>query len=173
MARELHAKEADTTLLGSYKQRIERFYREKNRVPEDYKQRALKFLEAVPDTPRCVHGDLHIGNIITDGERDLWIDVGEFAYGAPEWDLSLIWTMCNNMGAERADYLFHLTPEMMKAHWNIFFPAYLGTTDPQAIDEATKRLLPFYASKVPYVYDMAYHGPMPDESFQRLIKLLG
>ena len=81
--------------------------------------------------------------------------------------------MCNNMGAERADYLFHLTPEMMKAHWNIFFPAYLGTTDPQAIDEATKRLLPFYASKVPYVYDMAYHGPMPDESFQRLIKLLG
>ena len=33
MARELHGKEADTTRLGSYKERIERFYREKNRVP--------------------------------------------------------------------------------------------------------------------------------------------
>ena len=30
MAWELHAKQADTTQLGSYKQRIERFYREKN-----------------------------------------------------------------------------------------------------------------------------------------------
>ncbi|MCP6003340.1 hypothetical protein NL386_37935, partial [Klebsiella pneumoniae] len=59
MARELHAKQADTTLLDSYKQRMERFYREKNQVPEDYKERALEFLKTVPDTPRSVHGDLH------------------------------------------------------------------------------------------------------------------
>ena len=69
ITKDLHAKEADTTRLGSYKQRIERFYREKNRVPKDYKQRALEFLETVPDTPRCLHGDLHIGNIITDGKQ--------------------------------------------------------------------------------------------------------
>lgn len=171
MARELHEVKADTMRLQSYKQRIERFYQEKDMVPEDYKLRALKFLEQVPDTQNCVHGDLHIGNIITDGERDLWIDVGEFAYGAPEWDLSLIWTMCHNMSAERADYLFHLTPEMMKAHWDIFFPAYLGTTDPQRIGEATKQLLPFYAAKVPYVYDMAYHAPLPDVALQNIVKL--
>lgn len=170
MARELHAKEADTTRLRSYKQGIERFYREKDMVPEDYKMQAQQFLETVPNTPRCLHGDLHIGNIITDGERDLWIDVGEFAYGAPEWDLSLIWTMCHNMSAERADHLFHLTPETMKAHWDIFFPAYLGTTDPQAIGLATKRLLPYYAAKVPYVYDMAYHAPMPDVALQHIVK---
>lgn len=102
MAKELHAKEADTTRLCSYKQRIERFYREKNQVPEDYKQHALKFLETVPEMPRCVHGDLHIGNIITDGHRDLWIDLGEFAYGAPEWDLALLWTMCHNMPDDRS-----------------------------------------------------------------------
>lgn len=29
--------------------------------------------------------------LITDGERDLWIDIGQFAYGAPKWDLSLCW----------------------------------------------------------------------------------
>lgn len=57
---------------------------------------------------------------------------------------------------------------MMKAHWGIFFPAYLGTSDPQAISEAIKRLLPFYAAKVPYVYDIAFNGPMPDVAFQKI-----
>jgi uncharacterized protein (TIGR02172 family) len=170
MAWELHAKQADTTQLGSYKQRIERFYREKNRVPEEYKQRALKFLETVPDTPRCVHGDLHIGNIITDGERDLWIDLGEFAYGAPEWDLAQLWTMCHNMPDDRVQHIFHITHEQMKTHWDIFFPAYLGTSDPQAIDEATKRLLPYYAAKVPYMFDMIFSAPMPDAALQKIVK---
>ena len=171
MAKELHAKEADTKRLCSYKQRIVRFYREKNRVPEDYKQYALKFLNTVPDTPRCVHGDLHIGNIITDGERDLWIDLGEFAYGAPEWDLALLWTMCHNMPDNRVQHIFHLTHEQMMAHWDIFFPAYLGTSDPQAIDEATKRLLPYYAAKVPYMFDMVFNAPMPDAALQKIVEL--
>ncbi len=170
MARELHEVKADTTRLRSYKQGIERFYREKDLVPAEYKQLALEFLETVPDTPNCLHGDLHIGNIITDGKRDLWIDVGEFSYGAPEWDLSLLWTICNNMSSDRAEDLFHLSHEMMKAHWDIFFPAYLGTTDSQAIGEATKRILPFYAVKVPYVYDMVYQGPMPEVAFQKIAK---
>lgn len=171
MARELHAKQADTTLLDSYKQRMERFYREKNQVPEDYKERALEFLKTVPDTPRCVHGDLHIGNIITDGERDLWIDVGEFAYGAPEWDLALLWTMCHNMPADRVYHIFHITHEQMITHWDIFFPAYLGTSDPQTIDKATKRLLPYYAAKVPYIFDMVFSAPMPDAALQNIMKL--
>ena len=171
MARELHAKQADTTLLDSYKQRMERFYREKNQVPEDYKERALEFLKTVPDTPRCVHGDLHIGNIITDGERDLWIDVGEFAYGAPGWDLALLWTMCHNMPADRVYHIFHITHEQMITHWDIFFPAYLGTSDPQTIDKATKRLLPYYAAKVPYIFDMVFSAPMPDAALQNIMKL--
>ena len=171
MARELHAKQADTTLLDSYKQRMERFYREKNQVPEDYKERALEFLKTVPDTPRCVHGDLHIGNIITDGERDLWIDVGEFAYGAPEWDLALLWTMCHNMPADRVYHIFHITHEQMITHWDIFFPAYLGASDPQTIDMATKRLLPYYAAKVPYIFDMVFSAPMPDAALQNIMKL--
>jgi len=171
MARELHEVEADTSRLHSYKQGLERFYREKDLVPEDYKRHALKFLETVPDTPRCVHGDLHIGNIITDGKRDLWIDVGEFAYGAPEWDLALLWTMCHNMPDDRVQHIFHITHEQMKAHWDIFFPAYLGTRDPQVIDEATKRLIPYYAAKVPYIFDMVFSAPMPDAALQRIGKL--
>ena len=49
---------------------------------------------------------------------------------------------------------------------------YLGTSDPQAIDEATKRLLPYYAVKVPYMFDMVFSAPMPDAALQKIVKFL-
>lgn len=172
-AKALHSTPADTAHLRSYKQVLTKFYKEKDMVPESFKQRSLDFLETVADTPTCLHGDLQIGNIITDGERTLWIDVGEFSYGAPEWDLCIMWIMAHRMSAQRADNLFHITPEQMKTHWNIFLPAYLGTTDPQILEEYSRRMAPYYAAKVPYVYDMAYHTRLPEQGFQFIDRFLG
>ena len=171
-ARELHAKIADTARLRSYKEVITQFYREKDLVPEEYKRRALAFLEKVPEADTCLHGDLQIGNIITDGDRTLWIDVGEFSHGLPEWDISILWTMAHNMKADRSVKLFHITPETFNKHWNIFLPAYLATKDPGELEAFTKRLFPFYAAKVPYVFDMAYHTSLPDEALQKIIQML-
>ena len=100
MARDLHSTLADTTHLDSYRLRLERFYREKNRV----------------------------------------------------------------------QHIFHITHDQMQAHWDIFFPAYLGTSDPQAIDDATRRLMPYYAANVPYIFDMVFSKPMPDAALQNIIK---
>ena len=172
LTRELHSRKADTSRLRSYKQVLQNFYKERDLVPADYKERALKFLEPLPDTPTCLHGDLQIGNIITDGTRILWIDVGEFSYGLPEWDLGVLWTVCHNMSADKARNLFHVEPETLTRHWDIFLPAYLGTSDPQALETYCRRLLPFYAVKVPYVYDMAFHTRMPDVAFERLYPIL-
>ena len=172
-ARRLHATPVPPGQLRSYKEALLRFYQEKTLVPEAYKQKALAFLETVPDAPTCLHGDLQIGNIITDGERTLWIDVGEFSHGTPEWDISIMWIMGVRMGEERANSLFHLTSEQMRAHWNCFLPAYLGTSDPQILGEYTRRLVPYYAVKVPYVYDMAYHGPLPADALQRIEQMMG
>lgn len=47
-ARKLHSTPADTKRLRSYKQVVTQFYREKNLVPEAFKERALAFLEKVP-----------------------------------------------------------------------------------------------------------------------------
>ncbi|MBR4740657.1 MAG: TIGR02172 family protein [Bacteroidales bacterium] len=171
-AKKLHSTPADTKRLRSYKQVVTQFYHEKNLVPETFKQRALAFLETVPEPETLLHGDLQIGNIITDGERTLWIDVGEFSYGCPEWDLAMVWIMCHRMTAQRAENLFHVTPETMKAHWDIFYPAYMGTTDPQVLGPYIKRLMPFYAFKVPYVYDMAFHTALPEDSFQRIEQMI-
>ena len=172
-ARKLHSMPADTSRLRSYKQVLTQFYLEKNLVPEAFKQRALAFLEKVPEPETLLHGDLQIGNIITDGDRTLWIDVGEFSYGCPEWDLAMVWIMCHRMTAERADMLFHVTPETMKAHWDLFFPAYMGTDDPQVLGAYIQRMMPFYAAKVPYVFDMAYHTSLPEASFPMIMSMFG
>jgi len=169
LAKELHAKQADTARLGSMKERVRRFYMEKDMVPEAYKRKALQFIEQVPEATTCLHGDLQIGNIITDGHRTLWIDVGEFGYGIPEWDLGMMWTITHRMDDRRSDFLFHVTHETLLAHWNIFFPAYLGTTDPQRIAEEEHRLEAFASAKIPFMVDMAHHTRLPEEAFQQLV----
>ena len=173
MARELHAIKADTSRFSSIKERLRRFYLEKNLVNDEYKQRALSFLDKAPDSTNCLHGDLHIGNVITDGQRNLWIDLGQFSYGVAEWDLGWMWTICNRMDGKRSDFILHVTPETLKAHWNIFLSAYLGTDDNALIGEYTKRLMPFYAVKLPYMYDMQVQGRLPEEALQQLPKVIG
>jgi uncharacterized protein (TIGR02172 family) len=172
MARELHATKADTSRLKSYKQAITQFYSEKDFVPGYYRNRILKFLDKVPDTESCLHGDLQIGNAITDGKRALWIDLGGFGYGAPEWDLALMWNLAHMPDADKLDFLFHLPSETMKIHWNIFFSAYLGTNDKQQIEEATRRLPLFAAAKIPYMFGIAFHKNVPEEFFVLLSQLL-
>ena len=172
MARKLHATKADTSRLRSYKEMVTQFYSGKTFVPEDYRKKVLEFLDKVPDTPTCLHGDLQISNAITDGKRTLWIDVGGFGYGAPEWDLALMWNLAHMPDAEKLDFLFHLPSETMKAHWNIFYSAYLGTKDPQHIEEATRRLSMFAAAKIPYMIETAFHMKVPEDFFAFLTRML-
>lgn len=172
MARKLHATKADTSRLRSYKEMVTQFYSGKTFVPEDYRKKVLEFLDKVPDTPTCLHGDLQISNAITDGKRTLWIDVGGFGYGAPEWDLALMWNLAHMPDAEKLDFLFHLPSETMKAHWNIFFTAYLGTNDPGRIEEATRRLSMFAAAKIPYMIETAFHMKVPEDFFAFLTRML-
>ena len=173
MAKKLHSTKADTSKLVSTKEKFRRFYLEKAVVPDFYKQKALAFIDTVPDTPYCLHGDLQISNVITDGKRTLWIDMGDFGYGDPGWDLGMLWSMTNRMDEQKADLVFHMNKEELLAHWNIFFPAYLGTTDPQKIAEATKRILPFAAVKIPYMFYIAKHFTLPDEAYPYIAKLFG
>ena len=174
MTRELHAIKADTSRFMSVKERLRRFYQEKgDLVTEEYKEHALNFIDQSPDADTCLHGDLHIGNIITDERRNLWIDLGQFSYGEPEWDLGWMWTICNQIDDQRSDFILHLTPETLKVHWNIFIAAYLGTNDREAIGQYTRRLMPYYAVRLPYMLDLLVQGRLPEDALQQLPKVIG
>lgn len=172
MAKELHTVKAEPSRMRSFKQVMVRFYQETDVIPKDYSRRVLGFLEKVPESEYCMHGDLQIGNIISDGKRKLWIDVGEFAYGVPEWDLGTVYEFSHLTDAKLTDFLLHLQPETLAAHWDIFLPAYLGTTDQQRIEEATRRIRPFVATKVPFMIYIANRVHLMPKVLQRLEKLL-
>jgi len=158
MARKIHRTPADTTRLPSMKNLIrEQIVRYKD-LPEDVREKALLFLEAVPDTPTCLHGDLHIGNVITDGERTLWIDVGDFAYGVPEWDLSVMYYSSNFMSEQRAISIFHLPIEVLKQHWAVFAKAYYGTTNQEELEKKEKALFSFFAVKMLFIISKIKNG---------------
>ena len=172
MAKSLHSKKADTSRLKSTKEKIRQFYLERCNVPDYYKQKALAFLETVPDTPNCVHGDLQISNVITDEKNDYWIDVGDFGYGVPEWDLAWCLSMMLELKKERSEELFHMKFEKIREFWNCFFPNYIGTTDPLQIEEATKKLYPYAGIKIPYMLQMAGFNELPERILQPYYKFL-
>ncbi len=167
VARELHAVKADTSRLPSMKKRIEKFYNREDVVPAFARDIVLPILDRIPDTPTCLHGDMQIGNIITDGRRNLWIDIGQAAYGAPEWDLGMCWRVCQIPNPEMTDNLFHLKPEQMQQHWNIFAPAYFGV-EPKDMGDVIRHIMPYASIKSGYMYNLAYHKPMTDEMCHRL-----
>ena len=148
LARQIHKTPADTSRLPDMKELVLYWIERSEHLPEAYKQRFRRFLEAVPSVPTCLHGDLHIGNIITDGKRDLWIDVGDFAYGAPEWDLCMLFYSANYVNEQRADNIFHLTPDVLKEHWVLFAKAYYGISDEGELMEKERALYPYFALKL-------------------------
>ena len=148
LARQIHETPADTQRLPNMKEQVSYWINRCEGLPDGYKERFHQFLDTVPDTPRCLHGDLHIGNIITDGTRDLWIDVGDFAYGTPEWDLGLMFHATHFLTPERADNIFHLDTATLKAHWDAFAPVYYGTDSQEVLAAEERKLYPYAAAKI-------------------------
>lgn len=171
-ALELHATAADTNRIPAIREVLHSFYLSSDAVTSEYRKRALAFLDKIQEPSTCVHGDFHIGNIITNGNHTLWIDIGQFGYGAPEWDLGWFWTITHNLGDNRADFLLHLTQETLVSFWDAFLPAYLGTSAPTALREYTRKILAYYAVRVPFMFNLVHHDKFPEEGCKSLIGLI-
>ena len=161
LAKKLHQTPADTTRLPDMCELASTWIDRLADFPDELKRRFHHFLDTVPSTPTCLHGDLHIGNIITDGSRDLWIDVGDFAYGTPEWDLGMMYYSSHFLKPERADNIFHLDNDTLKAHWNAFASVYYGTDDEKVLEAEITKLHPFIAAKIAFFISKLSNGKHP------------
>lgn len=158
LAKQIHQTPADTTRLPDMRELAGTWIDRLADFPDELKRRFHRFLETVPSTPTCLHGDLHIGNIITDGQRDLWIDVGDFAYGVPEWDLGMMYYSSHFLSPERADNIFHLDNDTLRAHWDAFAPVYYGTDSKEALEAEVRKLHPFIATKMAFFISKLSEG---------------
>ena len=161
LAKQIHQTPADTTRLPDMRELAGTWIDRLTEFPDDLKARFHRFLDTVPTTPTCLHGDLHIGNIITDGSRDLWIDVGDFAYGVPQWDLGMMYYSSHFLSPERADNIFHLDNDTLRKHWDAFAPVYYGTDSQEALDAEVRKLQPFIATKMAFFISKLSGGKHP------------
>ncbi len=112
---------------------------------DEEKAKIVAFIDSVPDACTAIHGDLQFSNAITDGTDNYFIDLGDFAYGNPMFDLGMVLLCCKYDSDEFVEEVFHMKQETANKFWDYFLPEYFGEdADPVEIE---KQLRPFAGLK--------------------------
>ena len=145
MAKKLHTTPCDKAVFPSYRKKLEKIIHELPVFSAEEKQTLLRFLYNTEDTGMCIHGDLHAGNAITDGTVDLFIDMGDFSYGNPLFDLGALFLIAAT--GEDADCMenFHITHAMFKHFCDAFAAEYFGADTPEKLAEVKRMVKPYAA----------------------------
>ena len=165
MCRELHATHVDTTVFECVKDRYLRQLVENPFFTPSEKDRLARFIQDAPDTDTAIHGDLQFGNAIFAGTDRYFIDLGDFCYGYPLFDIGMVYSTAFLSDPGFVREAFHMEPETSVRFWQAFAPAYFGTDRPLRDIEAEVR--PFAGLKT-IIVERDMGCPMP--SFREALK---
>lgn len=109
-----------------------------------------KFLELVPESDHCVHGDLNINNIMVQNGECCLIDMGEFSTGIPMFDISrIVFSMTySNAGDEGFNSFYKMPNDQVRKIFDMFMTAYF---DGDTLEEAEKK-----NPEVKWLYPLAW-----------------
>ncbi|MBR1872055.1 MAG: TIGR02172 family protein [Bacteroidales bacterium] len=158
LGKQLHSQPANTEVFPDMKEVMRPWIEKSTCISEPLRARLLETLAGLPSPKTCLHGDFHIGNIITDGHKDYWIDLGDFAWGAPEWDLSMNLYLACYMSDEYMDKLFHLDATTFRKHWELLVKTYYGIRTQEEMVACEKNLLKYTALKLFFNFSKRYNG---------------
>lgn len=132
MARDLHARPSEGTPFPST---IDYF----RNVLKDNHTASAETLDLIGETieklapyekKNLVHGDFHFGNIITDGKKDYFIDLGAFSYGNPDFDNAMLYFTCYHVTEQMMQYEYHMHTPEARRFWEAYRKAYYGPSAP-------------------------------------------
>ncbi len=153
----LHNTKCNTASFPDQKKVAEQLVRESD-IRDEIKNFLFELLDNTEDRDTCVHGDLQTGNMVmgwcsgyegrhrNEGEADkcYFIDLGDFAYGDPVFDISELYMSTQIYKTEPSNLeILHMTTEQLDEFWKNYAPAYIGTDDPQAIKEFEDHVAPY------------------------------
>lgn len=141
----LHATPCDRRTAPSMAERMVELISSSGEFTAEEARRAIAFVESVPETGTCLQGDLHLGNAIVCDAGPQFIDMGEFSYGNPLFDLAMTYFV-GSIGTyepHMTEGLYHITPETMRTFWSLFERFYFGAETPGERAEVEERLTPF------------------------------
>lgn len=127
--------------------------------PADIKKKMAGFIRSVPDCDTALHGDMHIGNLIstlpagapiTEPHEVFFIDLGYFSQGFPLFDLGMTRAICLSSDEEFRQHDFHVDGKLTAVFWEHFVNEYFFSSDrlaekyfgpgqtPESVTEAIK-----------------------------------
>ena len=154
----LHNTPCDSTLFESEKTNSIKVVSNCPHLSDGEKRRFIDMIDSLPDRHTCLHGDMHIGNVITtaldndvsacSSQQDFWIDMGDFRWGNPEFDLGMFYLACCCNPEELTQHLYHLSNEMMRRIWDVFVDEYYGHPSSKEKQDIERLLRPFAALRL-------------------------
>ncbi|MCR4860110.1 MAG: TIGR02172 family protein [Bacteroidales bacterium] len=159
MCRQLHATHVDTGLFESVKDRNLRLLEQNPFFRPEEKEKIAAFIRRAPESDTAIHGDLQYGNAIFVGNERYFIDLGDFCYGNPMFDLGMVY-LCSCLSSEEfIREAFHMEKSTAIAFWNAFVPAYFG---PEVNREEIEREVRLYAGLKTLTVERDTGCPMPE-----------
>jgi uncharacterized protein (TIGR02172 family) len=145
MCLQLHSTHVDTTQFENIKNRYCRLLAENPFFTADEKEKLWKFIAEVPDTDTAIHGDLQFSNAIFVGDQRYFIDLGDFCYGHPNFDVAMMYLCCILDGEEYLQKIFHMSKATAIQFWEAFATAYFG--EDRSLEDIAKEIEPFAGLK--------------------------
>ena len=139
IAKDEHSKVCDVNQFESMEDRIRTEILRRDILSDKQKEKALKFLDTVEKKNNCVHGDFHPGNYIITSDKEYAIDIGQIAYGNPDFDIAVFYYFCFYFSPDVTKKLFHCEEKYLKTMWKSFIKYYFDTNDEKTLDEITKK----------------------------------
>ena len=173
MCKQLHATHVDTTQFENVKDRLYKMLAENPFFTDAEKEKLRAFIAAQPDTDTAIHGDLQFSNGIfvdKEGERKKYfIDLGDFCYGYPMFDLGMVYLCCclNNESWTMEQY--HMSNAVAARFWKAFAQEYFlasncpvpGFGPDSNLAEVEKAILPYAGLKV-LIIERDTHFKLPE-----------
>ena len=143
LCKTLHSTKANEADLPSTKEYYVGLIKTDSFLTSAQKDKVLQFIADIPEADTAIHGDLHFGNAIFRGDESWFIDIGEFGYGHPLWDLGVFMSAVNYSPEEKIRELYHMDKNTALSFWEAFIRAYSGGDRP--LKELEEEIKPYAA----------------------------
>lgn len=174
MGKALHSMKADKKVFSPVTAMYRNYLEiDKSMTPDEKKacEDILEHLEKEDKSCTLVHGDFHYGNVITDGVKDYFIDLGTFGWGNPDFDNSMMFFVTHLVTEEMSTGLYHIDCATARRYWDVYKDRYFGPGAPSD-DELLKRYAPYLLLRVMFFEATMGRDKYVDAYRARFMKLL-
>jgi len=142
---QLHNTHVDSDQFENVKERYYRLLRQNPFFTTAEKNKIEKFIADVPDTDTAIHGDLQFSNAIFTSDKRYFIDLGDFCYGYPLFDVGMLYLCCILDGEKYLLEYFHMDKPTAVKFWEHFAHAYFGKD--RSLKDIEEEIRPFAGLK--------------------------